>query len=96
MVPVLPVTVMSMGWLQSIGRCALPPGRVRCCGRRPVRLPFVGVWVYGNANGAAVRLARIGGGTYRYEVPRFGYSALLEVDPTGFVTRYPELWGSES
>ena len=61
-----------------------------------MRLPFVGVWVYGNASGAAVRLARMGGGTYRYEAPRFGYSALLEVDPTGFVTRYPELWGSES
>ena len=34
--------------------------------------------------------------TYWYEAPRFGYAALLEVDPTGFVRRYPGLWQVES
>jgi len=35
---------------------------------------------------------RQAGGTYAYEAPRFDYKALLEVDPTGFVRRYPTLW----
>jgi uncharacterized protein len=30
-------------------------------------------------------------GTYWYEAPSVGYSALLEVEPTGFVSRYPVL-----
>jgi hypothetical protein len=30
--------------------------------------------------------------TYWYEAPRFNYAALLEVNPTGFVCRYPDLW----
>jgi hypothetical protein len=30
--------------------------------------------------------------TYWYEAPRFGYGALLEVDASGFVRRYPGLW----
>jgi hypothetical protein len=30
--------------------------------------------------------------TYWYEAPRFQYAALLEVSPTGFVSRYPGLW----
>jgi uncharacterized protein len=33
--------------------------------------------------------------TYWYESPRFGYAALLEVTPTGFVRRYPQLWEAE-
>jgi hypothetical protein len=33
--------------------------------------------------------------TYRYESPRHGYTALLEVTPAGFVRRYPELWEME-
>ena len=30
--------------------------------------------------------------TYWYEASRFGYAALLEVAPTGFVQIYPDLW----
>jgi len=30
--------------------------------------------------------------TYWYEAPRFGYAALLDVSPLGFVRRYPGLW----
>lgn len=30
--------------------------------------------------------------SYRYEAPRFGYTAVLQVDPTGFVRLYPGLW----
>jgi hypothetical protein len=33
--------------------------------------------------------------TYWYESPRFGYEALLEVAPVGFVRRYPGLWEAE-
>ena len=33
--------------------------------------------------------------TYWYESPRFDYAALLEVDPVGFIRRYPELWQAE-
>ena len=33
--------------------------------------------------------------TYWYEAPRFGYAELLEVDPVGFVRRYPGLWEAE-
>ncbi|MQA29621.1 MAG: hypothetical protein GEU82_07260 [Luteitalea sp.] len=33
--------------------------------------------------------------TYWYEAPRFGYAALLEVSPAGFVRRYPALWEAE-
>lgn len=33
--------------------------------------------------------------TYAYEAPSFGYSALLEVGPEGFVVRYPDLWQAE-
>jgi len=32
--------------------------------------------------------------TYWYEAPRFDYAALLELDPAGFVERYPGLWES--
>jgi len=34
--------------------------------------------------------------TYWYEAPRFGYSALLQVDRTGFVRHYPGLWKAET
>ena len=30
--------------------------------------------------------------TYAYEAPRFHYNAVLDVDSTGFVRRYPRLW----
>jgi hypothetical protein len=33
--------------------------------------------------------------TYWYEAPHFGYAALLEVTPAGFIRRYPELWEAE-
>ena|SRR6187551_1512759 len=33
--------------------------------------------------------------TYWYEAPRFGYAALLEVTPVGFIRRYPGLWEAE-
>jgi hypothetical protein len=32
---------------------------------------------------------------YWYESPKFGYAALLETTPTGFVTRYPDLCEAE-
>jgi uncharacterized protein len=35
---------------------------------------------------------RQAGGGYAYESPRFKYSGILEVDPVGFVRRYPHLW----
>jgi hypothetical protein len=35
---------------------------------------------------------RRGDTTFWYESPRFEYSALLEIDAAGFVTRYPRLW----
>jgi uncharacterized protein len=34
--------------------------------------------------------------SYWYEAPRFGYEALLEVAPSGFVLEYPGLWTVES
>jgi hypothetical protein len=33
--------------------------------------------------------------TYWYQAPRFGYAAVLEVTPAGFVRRYPGLWEAE-
>ena len=33
--------------------------------------------------------------TYWYEAPRFDYAGLLEVDPVGFIQRYPGLWQAE-
>jgi|SRR5687767_3613061 len=33
--------------------------------------------------------------TYWYEAPRFNYSALLHVNATGFVEKYPNLWEAE-
>ena len=33
--------------------------------------------------------------TYWYEAPRFDYAGLLEVDPSGFIRRYPGLWEAE-
>jgi hypothetical protein len=33
--------------------------------------------------------------SYWYEAPSVGYQALLEVDASGFVTRYPGLWVAE-
>jgi hypothetical protein len=42
------------------------------------------------------RYQRRAGSTYWYEAPSFGYAALLEVDPSGFVRLYPELWEAES
>jgi hypothetical protein len=33
--------------------------------------------------------------TYWYTAPRFGYAALLQVSPSGFVQLYPNLWEAE-
>lgn len=33
--------------------------------------------------------------TYWYEARRFGYAALLEAKPSGFILKYPELWEAE-
>jgi hypothetical protein len=33
--------------------------------------------------------------TYWYQAPRFSYAEMLEVDPVGFVRRYPGLWEAE-
>jgi uncharacterized protein len=43
----------------------------------------------------AQRYERRSESTYWYESPRFGYAALLELAPTGFVRVYPELWELE-
>ncbi len=32
---------------------------------------------------------------YWYESPTFGYRAMLELDPSGFIRHYPELWRAE-
>jgi uncharacterized protein len=32
---------------------------------------------------------------YWYEAPRFGYKGLLELAPSGFIQRYPDLWEAE-
>jgi hypothetical protein len=42
------------------------------------------------------RYERRGAEAYWYTAPRFGYTALLEVDDTGFVRRYPGLWEAEA
>jgi hypothetical protein len=42
------------------------------------------------------RYERRAKGAYWYEAPRFDYAALLEVTPSGFIKRYPELWEAES
>jgi len=34
--------------------------------------------------------------TYWYEAPRFTYAELLDVDPIGFIQRYPGLWAVEA
>jgi hypothetical protein len=39
---------------------------------------------------------RRGKATYWYEAPSMNYAALLEVDPAGFIHRYPGLWESEA
>jgi uncharacterized protein len=41
------------------------------------------------------RYERRGEAAYWYEAPRFGYAALLEVEPSGFISRYPGLWEAE-
>jgi hypothetical protein len=33
---------------------------------------------------------------YWYEAPRFDYAELLEVDPIGFIRKYPGLWEAEA
>jgi uncharacterized protein len=42
------------------------------------------------------RYERRTAGTYWYESPRFDYFALLQVNETGFVEKYPELWEAET
>jgi hypothetical protein len=46
----------------------------------------------GRLDTLAQRYERLSAEEYRYEAPRFGYSARLEVRPPGFVRRYPGLW----
>jgi uncharacterized protein len=43
----------------------------------------------------AQQYSRRGETTYWYEAPRFAYCALLEVNPSGFILRYPALWEAE-
>lgn len=49
----------------------------------------------GTAEVLAQRYERRSAGQYWYEAPRFGYAALLEVSPAGFVVKYPGLWEAE-
>ncbi|RPI93279.1 MAG: hypothetical protein EHM40_10365 [Chloroflexi bacterium] len=44
----------------------------------------------------AQRYERRAENIYWYESPRFDYAASLEVRPTGFIHRYPDLWEVES
>jgi hypothetical protein len=39
---------------------------------------------------------RTGPATYRYEAAAYGYGAELELNPAGFVRRYPGLWALEA
>ena len=41
------------------------------------------------------RYRRVTETSYDYDAPRFEYHAVLEVDPIGFVRRYPALWEME-
>jgi hypothetical protein len=41
------------------------------------------------------RYRRLTTSTYDYHAPGVGYAGILEVDPIGFVTRYPGLWEAE-
>jgi uncharacterized protein len=41
------------------------------------------------------RYERRGDATYWYEAPSVPYTGLLEVTPTGFIRRYPDLWEME-
>ena len=41
------------------------------------------------------RYERRAAATYWYEAPSVGYAALLDVDPNGFILRYPGLWEAE-
>ena len=41
------------------------------------------------------RYERRAQGTYWYEAPRVDYAALLEIAPSGFISRYPGLWETE-
>lgn len=52
--------------------------------------------VFGAALGLlSQRYERRGATRYWYEAPGAGYTAMLEVAPTGFVRRYPGLWEAE-
>jgi hypothetical protein len=46
----------------------------------------------GTLTALAQRYERRSAAEYWYEAPRFGYRAMLEVDPSGFIRRYPGLW----
>jgi hypothetical protein len=41
------------------------------------------------------RYERLTATQYWYSAPRFDYTALLEVDPGGFILQYPGLWAAE-
>lgn len=49
----------------------------------------------GNLERIEQRYERRAASSYWYESPRFGYSALLSVDASGFVTDYPHLWTAQ-
>lgn len=40
------------------------------------------------------RYERVAAQRYAYESPKFGYAAVLAMDPDGFVREYPSLWQS--
>jgi uncharacterized protein len=75
--------------LLPLRRLALAVGEVRDAPAAWLNLPDMTLEVLDQ------RYERRGESTYWYEAPRFQYAALLEVDPTGFIRRYPGLWDSE-
>ena len=74
----------------------LPLRRVPIADGETVELPAAWLDIdAGTLTELAQTYQRRGERAYWYEAPRFGYQALLEFAPDGFVRRYPNLWEAE-
>lgn len=81
--------------LVQIRRLAMPPNAWR--EQEPVSLPAAWLDVDSDTLSELPQTyAWRGGNRFRYEAPRFGYAAELELAPSGFVARYPGLWEAEA
>ena len=76
--------------LTQLRRLALAPGQAA-----DVHVAWLDA-AAGRLDVLAQRYERRSEAAYWYEAPRFGYAALLEVTPDGFVRHYPGLWEAES